>query len=413
MIKTTRDLTPSSSGNRGARRGSIRANGTIAMWSNQETRVAPPGPWLHSRRWDGAFIFASAGLVLLPFATYYLVTSWTGVAPQAFQHEQALGVAMLINLGCAFLIGGPHMYATFTLTLAERSFRERHPVLLRAGAFVPLVVVFLAVTRIELLMLLFFAWASVHVVHQLAYLVWQYQERAATPGGEPTWSRLIDYALAISCLYPIATWRIFAPEGAVLALPFGYEVSAGFALGRVDLAHQVPAFLQGQAWVAWPVWLVFGVAAAAFVARTAWELRNRRLVLPRTLLLGLTAPIAFVLPMIDNVDVAFQGLNLWHSTQYLGIVYLMNAHRKARGQMSSPGIALLSGFGNGPVYYAFVVVVSLAAGGFMGLLHYGFGLPLLQVYYSVLLSALWVHYLWDHAVFTRVGALTPALARAG
>lgn len=382
------------------------------MWAHDDDTKSPAGPWLHNREWDGLFIFASAGLILLPFATYYAVASVTGVAPQAFQHEQALGIAMLINLGCAFLIGGPHMYATFTLTLAEREFRERHPLLLRAGALVPFVVIALAITRIELLMLLFFAWASVHVVHQLAYLTWQYQERTGVTGGEPAWSRAIDFAVAVSCLYPIATWRIFAPAGAVLTLPFGYEVAAGFSLGRVDLAREVPAFLQGQAWIAGPVFATFAVASCAFVARTALELRQGRVAWPRTLLLGLTAPIAFVLPMFDNVDVAFQGLNLWHSTQYLGLVYLINAHRKQRGRMSSPAVALISGVGNGPLYYAFVVVVSLASGGFMGILHYGFGLPLLQVYYVVLLSALWVHYLWDHAVFTRIGALTPAAARA-
>lgn len=385
------------------------------MWSNAEHRAArglPAGPWLHSPRWDGLFIFASAALVLVPFATYWGVVSLTGAPPQAFQHEQALGVAMLVNLACAFLIGGPHMYATFTLTLAERDFRERHPLLLAAGAAVPALVVFLAATRIELLMMLFFGWASVHVVHQLVFLVWQYQERAGRPGGEPVWSRAIDFALAASCLYPVASWRILAPEGAVLPLPFGLEAHAGFPIGRVDIAREIPAFLQGQTWLAALVFAVFLAALLAFLARTAWEMRLGRVVLPRTLLLGLTAPIAFLVPTVENLDVALQGLNLWHSTQYIGLVHLMNRHRKERGEMSSPFVAWMSGAGNGPVYYAVVVLVSLAAGGLIGLLHFGVGLPMLQVYYSVLLSALWVHYLWDHLVFTRVDALTPAPARA-
>ena len=359
-----------------------------------------------------AFIFASAGFVALPFATYYAVATVTGVPPQAFQHDQALSLAMFINLGCAFLIGGPHMYATFTMTLAERSFRERHPALLRAGVLVPIVVVFLAVTRIELLMMLFFGWASVHVVHQLVYLVWQYQQRAGIHGGVPAWSRGIDFVLAVSCLYPIATWRILAPEGAVLPLPFGLEAHAGFPIGRVDIAGEIPAVLQGQTWIAGVVAAVFVGAAAAFAARTVAEWRRGEVVWPRTLLLALTVPIAFLVPTATNLDVALQGLNLWHSTQYIGLVYLMNTYRKQRGEVSSPLVAWMSGTGNGSVYYGFIVAVSLGAGALIGLLHFGFGLPMLQVYYSVLLSALWVHYLWDHAVFTRGDALTPALARA-
>jgi hypothetical protein len=384
------------------------------MWSNAEhsPAAAPPsGPWLHSRRWDGAFIFASAALVLVPFATWWGVVSLTGAPPQAFQHEQALGVAMLINLACAFLIGGPHMYATFTLTLGEREFRDRHPLLLGAGVCIPFVVVFLAVTRIELLMMLFFGWASVHVVHQLVYLVWQYQERAGRPARVPAWSRAIDFVLAVSCLYPVAAWRILAPEGADLALPFGITAQAGFPIGKVDIAGEIPAIFQGQTWLAGLVFAVFFGAAAAFVVRTVWEIRTGRFVLPRTLLLGLTVPIAFLVPTVENLDVALQGLNLWHSTQYIGLVYLMNRHRKERGEISSPLVAWMSGAGNGIVYYGFVVVISLAAGGLIGLLHFGFGLPMLQVYYSVLLSALWMHYLWDHLVFTRGDALLPAVAR--
>ena len=46
----------------------------------------------------------------------------------------------------------------------------------------------------------------------------------------------------------------------------------------------------------------------------------------------------------------------------------------------------------------------------MGVLHYGFGLPMLQVYYCVLLSGLWIHYLWDHLVFGERDALGPPAA---
>lgn len=378
------------------------------MWSPEREMRAPEGPWIRSRSWDLAFIFGSGVLVALPLATYYGTAWLTGVPPQAFQNGPALGIAMFINLGVAFLIGGPHMYATFTTTLAERSFRERHPWLLRTAAAVPLTVMVLAAWRIELLMALFFAWASVHVVHQLVYLVQQYQRRAAS--ALPAASKLVDYVLAIACLYPIASWRLLAEPGARLQLPLGLEVRAGFQIGRVNIANELPPLLHGQVWIAGVVAAIFGAALLAFVLRSAFEIATGRVVWPRTLLLAITAPVAFALPLFDNMDVALQGFNLWHSVQYIGLVHLMNAYRKQRQQMSSGFVAQICGFGHGARYYVFLVAVSMAAGGLTGVLHYGLGFPLLQSYYCVLLSALWIHYLWDHVVFTRLDALDPVAA---
>ena len=378
------------------------------MWTATSPSTAyPGGPWIRSRRWDLTFVFGSALLVALPLATYYLMTALTGTPPQSFQEDQALSIAMVINLGCAFLIGGPHMYATYTLTLAEQRFRDRHPVLLGAAALVPVVVIFLATTRIELLMTVFFAWASLHAAHQLTYLVQQYHLRAGTSVRLPAWSRLIDYVLVGMCLYPVVMWRLLAPQGDVLRMPFGIEIAQGFHIGRVDLSRQLPELVAGQVWIAWTFFAVFGVALAAFVVRTAWEAATGRSAWPRTLLVCLTVPVVFSLPLFDNMDVSLQGFNLWHSTQYLGLVYLINAYRKERGEISSGFVTELSGIGNGWRYYAFLVVVSMSVGGLMGFLHYVAGLPLLQVYYAVLLSGLWVHYLWDHAVFTQAQALAP------
>jgi hypothetical protein len=376
------------------------------MWTSTTT-PPPPGPWIRSCRWDLTFIIGSGVLVAAPLATYYLATILTGVPPQAFQHQQALSITMLINLAMAFLIGGPHMYATYTLTVAEQRFRDRHPWALFAATLLPIGVVLLAATRIELLITFFFGWASIHVVQQLLYLVQQYHLRAGEPSAVPRWSRAVDYVVAACCLYPVALWRMLAPSGATLALPFGITVSPGFSIGRVDLAQQLPDIVHGQVWIAVVVGALFAAAFAAFLARTAWEVIAHRVVWPRTLLLLATAPVAFVVPCVENADVALQGLNLWHSAQYLGLVHLMNAYRKQRGEMSSYALATVTGFGNGWSYYALVVVISVSAGAVMGVLHYGVGLPMLQVYYSVLLSGLFVHYLWDHAVFTQRHALAP------
>lgn len=375
-----------------------------------EVRATSPatelaGPWIHSRRFDLLFVFASCVLVAVPLITYHAVAALTGVPPQSFQENQALSIAMFVNLGAAFLIGGPHMYATYTMTLGERRFRETHPVLLRVAALVPIVVTTLALWRIEVLLFVFFSWASVHALHQLAYLVTQYQRRARTP--IPLWSRLVDYTVALTCVYPLGAWRMLAEPGSVLNLPFGLQVGSGFHIGAVDVALQMPSFLVGQTWIAGVIGGVFGVAFTLFVVRSLFEIATGQVLWPRTLILALTAPIAVALPLFDNLDVALQGFNLWHSTQYLALVYLMNSYRLERNEMSSPWMRLISGRENGMRFYAFVVCVSLAAGGLMGVLHYGLGLPMLQVYYVVLLSGLWIHYLWDHWVFQEFDALNP------
>lgn len=380
------------------------------MWTTSSRAATDPdsGPWIHSRRWDLVFLFASAALVALPLCTYYAVTAVTGAAPRSFQENQQLSIAMLINLGAAFGIGGPHMYATFTTTLLEKRFRQRHRRLLWCAAAIPPLVITLAVLRIEILMAVFFAWASVHVIHQLVYLVQQYQDRAEARAPIPAWSRAIDYVLAMSCLYPVATWRLLAEPGTRLDLPFGLAVHPGFHIGRVNIAEQVPALFHGQTWIATAIAVTFGLSLAALLVRTGWELATHRFVLPRTLILLTTAPIAFCLPLFDNMDVALQGFNLWHSTQYIGLVWLMNLRRAERGEISSPLVQSVSGSSRSLHYYAFVVAISLGSGAVMGVLHYGLGLPMLQVYYCVLLSGLWIHYLWDHVVFQERDALAPS-----
>jgi hypothetical protein len=383
------------------------------MGTPSRAEASMAGPWIRDRNWDLTFIIGSGALVALPLLTYYTVAHLTRVAPEAFTEKDALAIAVFINYAVAGFIGGPHMYATFTFTLAERRFRRRFWPLLVVVPLIPAAVVWLAKTNIALLMTCFFTWASVHVLHQLVYIVRQYQMRAG-PEPLPAWSRAIDYVLAFSCLYPIATWRLLAPSGSTLAFPGTPGIRQGFSIGEVDLSRQLPAAFQGQTWIAYIVWGVFGAALLAFTARTIWEAARRRLVLPRTLLLGVTVPIAFSIPMFDNMDVAFQGFNLWHSFQYLGLIYLLNAYRKERGEISSPLVAAISGFGNAGRYYATMLVPALGTAGAIALLTYGFGLPLLQTYYCIILSVLLVHYLLDHAVFLTQGdSLAPGRQREG
>lgn len=46
--------------------------------------------------------------------------------------------------------------------------------------------------------------------------------------------------------------------------------------------------------------------------------------------MGLASVLFFVTPMLANLDVAFQGLNTWHSFQYLALVLYLNRFRSER-----------------------------------------------------------------------------------
>ena len=49
----------------------------------------------------------------------------------------------------------------------------------------------------------------------------------------------------------------------------------------------------------------------------------------------LAAGLFFITPALQNLDVAFQGLNTWHSFQYLAVVIFLNRYRQAHGMIGS------------------------------------------------------------------------------
>ena len=119
------------------------------------------GLWLHSRGWDLACLTGSGVLVVIPLILYELIGT----------------SAMFVNLFIAGVIGGPHMYATFFRTALDETFRQRHPWLIGTSLVIPVLVVVCALWHFQLLITLFFFWASVHVLHQIAYILECYDRR--------------------------------------------------------------------------------------------------------------------------------------------------------------------------------------------------------------------------------------------
>jgi hypothetical protein len=329
------------------------------------------GVWLRSPSWDLTFLILSAALVPIPLLLYH-----------------GLGASQTaVNLVVAGLIGGPHLYSTFTYTFLEPNYRRRHRRFLAASLALPVFVTTLAFVNLQVLLTVFFMWASIHVLHQITYINDCYVAKAARP--RPLRERVVDYGVVFLCLYPMATPQI---------------LDGSFELGGTELyvpawaSHGVVADAQ-----------VAGVAAlfagffVLWVAKSIRDLRRGTLLLPSVLLIGLTIAVGFTLPLLPNVDVAFQGFNVWHSVQYLGLVWYLMAMRKERGEIDNRFVAQCNGPDRAWQFYGLAVLLTAAAGMLVVILHGAFGVELQKAYYIVILSTLLQHYYFDHLQFTKLG----------
>jgi hypothetical protein len=337
------------------------------------------GGWLRNPSWDLIFISLSAILVALPYGAYRLMLG-LGAAEATS--------ATIVDLIVTLLIGGPHMYATFTRTVADPNFRANHRRIIATSILIPIGVIVLGFKAFPVLLTLFFFWASVHVLHQIVFLVECYNRRSPKPLS--LLDRGIDYAVVFTSLYPLATYRLvhgtFKVSG--IALPF-------------------PSFLRHD-WVIWAAFAAFAVSLALFLGKTAREISQGRAHWPKLLLIGLTVIIAFILPGADRLDSAFQGFNTWHSFQYLGLTWYANRLAMDRHEMTSPLTRRISGPGDGWRYYGAMVLCTIGAGLILGillLLRGPLGLTAEQPYYITILSFLLIHYYHDHVLFTHPEAI--------
>ena len=337
-----------------------------ARWS-----VAASGVWLRSPRWDLSFLILSAALVPIPLIMFH-----------------GLGISQTaVNLIVAGLVGGPHLYSTFTYTFMEPNYRRRHRRFLMASLALPVIVTLMAFVNIQILLTIFFMWASIHVLHQITYINDCYVAKGTRR--RPARERLVDYGVVFTCLYPMATPQIldgsFQLGGTPLYVP---------DWATRGLAADVQIY--GAA-------AVFAVFFALWLAKSVREAREGRLLVPSVLLIGLTIVIGFTLPLFPNSDVAFQGFNVWHSLQYLALVWFLMAMRKERGEIDNRFVAEMNGPDRAWRFYGLAVALTAAAGALVLVIHEAFGVPLQQAYYIVILSTLLQHYYLDHLQFTKLG----------
>jgi hypothetical protein len=330
-----------------------------------------PG-WIYKPSWDLSLIIFSAVLVPFPFLVAWIAQATGWMSP--------VGAINLINISVALLIGGPHLFSTITYTLLDGKFRSRHRAYVAMAFILPVIVIVLGVYYYTVLITFFFTWASLHVLHQIIYLTDCYRNR--TPAREGKWSRLIDYGLVLSGLYPIGLYkmslRLFYVGGVVLPYP--------------DFLR--PLHLPVLAGV------VFFALLIAWIVKTVAEFREGRGSVPKTLLISVTTVVSFCLPMGSNLDVLFQGYNTWHSFQYLFLLWLINRLRDQRGEISSPLVRrLVRSKSMVPYYLCFLAATGVIVLITM-LVRAVTTLKPDQSYFVVVLSVLLMHYYFDHFLFS-------------
>lgn len=357
--------------------------------------------WLRNRRWDLLFITLSVVVVPLPYVLYLLGVR-IGLDDDISRN--------LVNAFVAVAIGGPHMMSTFLRTGLDERFKERYPTLIRSSIIIPAIVISLAFLNLSLMLTFFFFWASLHVLHQVTYIVELYNHKEANfvrrSALHPV-SRLIDYAIVLTSLFPIAMWKI--SQGT-------------FEIGQNDLGEAIPDLFQqpDNPWFFLLVTAIFGSALVAFIVKSAYEYHHRILNMPKFTFVTLTVFVAFFTPLLPNLDTAFQGLNTWHSFQYLAITFYIIKVRQIAGELDdkAPLVARFSrrtkdaralyGFsavlllGSAVIFLLVYALAGIVRPGIDGNSHFDIA------YYTAILSFLWIHYYHDHFLFTDFEALDGA-----
>ncbi len=322
-----------------------------------------PAVWLNGRAWDLTWLFGTS--MVIPAM---VLGVWAG-APST-----------LVNLGVTALIGGPHLFATYTATYLDPGFRRAHRALLVAASLlVPALVVFWGLKNLQILLSGFIFLASLHVLQQVAYLCTLYRARAGNREGP--WAHLIDAGFLMLSFYPVAAYKL---------------VNGQFKLGEVPIL--IPSLVRiPLTW--WATSILFALFAIAWAAQTVFQARRGLLNRPKALLIGVTAAVAFVVPALERsgrLELVFQAVNAWHSLQYLAFLWLVRKVRSDHGQAGFAGA-------QAPVRRFYLPLLLVTLGLLAAVLLVTrldpLGLSSQQYYFTMVLSVLLVHYALDAYLF--------------
>lgn len=320
--------------------------------------------WINNRGWDISLLFVSC---LFVFATYALYRA---------------GLERLyVNMAVTLLVGGPHMFSTYTRTAMEPRFIRRYPMLFFGSiTLIPAFVIITGIVAFPVLLTAFFIVASIHVAEQFSYIAAAYARKAGFEVSNL--NRMLDASLILMSLH----------------MPALYLATQGnFFIGEQRLLF--PAVLEMQV-----VWLgavvTWAALLVAFIWRTGNEVSNGLIVWPKLLFIAITVPIALYIPTLENLDVAFQGMNAWHSFQYLALIWFISRVRHDANEVSLDFVIRLTRKGAFPLFYGFCFALTVGSAAVIMVLSRVIGFPYEQSYYLVVLSFLLIHYAFDHILFT-------------
>ena len=270
-----------------------------------------------------------ASVVIVPLV---LLAVWLGASSDA------------INLGVTAVVGGPHVFATFTATFADKKFRRRHPFLIASSLLIPAGVVWLTIHDFQALMSVFIVAASLHVLHQCAL-----PDRLLPREGRRCKSGAGRGSSTTACSFRRSTRS-----------PLYKIVHGSFYLGDVPI--MIPRLLMRME-TAYLEWAIFAGFLGAWLYKTMNEHREGTLNVPKTLLIAVTmffcVPRCPAWPGSTASSSRSSRMNAWHSFQYLGLVWLINTMRLERGQLTNKFVARLSGAKGAKWFYAWNVGITL------------------------------------------------------
>ena len=357
------------------------------------------GLWIRTRRWDLTFLSLSVFLIPIPYVVWLIMRD-------VFNVDADLG-RQIVNIMVILVVAGPHTYATFTRTMFDHQFREKHRAYYLSSFAIPLIVIVLALANLPLLLTIFFFWASLHTWHQIIFVVDSYNEKERLARKEKVRKRLaqfVDYGPVLVGLYPIAAYRI--------------AVTQDFAVGPNSINEVIPSFFE-RPWLAILAIAIFFIALVAFIIKSGVDIKRGTANMPKILFISLTVVAFFFIPSLSNLDTALQGVNVWHCTQYLALTWYINRLREDRGEIKrEPLIERISKPGHAREYYLFNVGLTLGSMllivVFFVVLYYGIGGKWSEAsfafetsYYIGVLAFLWIHYYQDHFLFTKPEAILP------
>jgi hypothetical protein len=382
--------------------------------------------WIHSPGWDKRWLIYPALLAPLPVLIYYF-SLWLLARYTVMDATNRVGTAEdIVSLFVMVLVGGPHVWVTFTRTWLHPEFRAREKVWYFASfAVVPTVAILALSSEFTRRLLLtgFFFIASLHIIHQLSYLIRFYHDRDGVKPGLR--SRAIDIAAVLFPLYPVSAFRMVLGNENSLAFAWtsklwGVETARNleFNIGR---AHPLlPDFFLSD-------WFWMVNLAALVVALTLWSVKSVRehragiLQKPKFMLICAAIAVGLFCPLLPNLDSSFQGFNLWHSLQYIALTWYITRVQVQKGRKLNPfvkwlandersggkyyGIAFMIVLGLIGLILGVAVIISSAQGvgmfggsGEVGTLTYKPG-AVLQAYYLFGFGLLLTHYFHDAFFF--------------